>query len=483
MNTPHADLVALLAETHDDPELFFRLVLKAEPRRWQTKVLREIRDRLAAGEKHIRVLCRTCHGSGKTFAAAGCGIWWTFTRPNSRGITLATSWTGVADLLWMEIARQYRGSVLAAAGMGRLLDTSLTIADGWDITGLSSDAPENLEGRHGAAALRIVDEAKAARPAVLESTEGLLDAVETFDMFISVPSIPSGPFYDRDIRGGPDVIRSVVTIDDLILEGLDGKLAWKERRLAEWGLNSPEYRSRAMAEYIDDAEDSLFPFSWIARAESASFDVNLVPVGGLDVAGSVAGDASAAAFVSGPDEGGRFHVRSVEHWHERDTAATRGRVLHLARMAGAEVLAVDVVGIGQGVADAMRGEKGIAIASFRASDKAEEPDRFQNRKSEVAWFLRGLLEAGLVRLPKHDGLRRELLGMKYQITPQGKIRVADPSDSPDLADAVLIALSRAAARPPISLQDISFGPLDSGSWDGSTSAWGSPPGRRWEPWA
>ena len=434
------DLVALLAEVHDDPAAFWRLVLRGEPRAWQARVLAEIGDRLRRGEKHIRFVGRTCHGSGKTFLAAGLALFWTFTRPESRGLTLATTWSGVSDLLWLEIARLYRDSLLAAAGVGRLLDTSLTIADGWDLVGMSSDVGANLEGRHGAAALRIVDEAKSARPDIIESTEGLLDAVETMDIWITVPSIPSGPFFDRDVNGGPDVIRAIVTVDDLIAEGLPGKREWRDARAAEWGANSPEYQSRCMAQYVSDAEGALFPFPWISRAEDAGFDVPLVPVAGLDVAGSVAGDASALALVSGPDVLGRYHVLSVTGWHERDTALTRGKALHLAREAGAVTVAVDVVGIGQGVADAMRGG-GVGIVSFRASDKAQDPERFTNLKAESAWKLRGLLEAGLIALPKHDGLRRELLAMKYQITPQGRIKVVDPPDSPDLVDSVLIALA------------------------------------------
>jgi len=408
------------------------------------KVLREIGDRLRAGEKHVRFLGRTCHGSGKTYLAAGLGLFWTATRPGSRGLTLATSWTGVSDLLWVEIAKLYRASLLAKAGIGRLLDTSLTFGDAWDLVGLSSDQSVNLEGRHGDAALRIVDEAKSARPDVIESTEGLLDAPETLDIFISVPSIPSGPFFTRDMKGGRDIVRAVVTIDDLIAEGLPGKAEWKAARLAEWGSNSPEFESRCMARYISDAEGALFPFAWVERAMAANFDVPLVPVTGLDVAGSVAGDETALALLAGPDDLGRYHVLSVTGWHERDTQESKGRALHLVHAAGAKVLAVDVVGIGKGLSDSIRREF-RGVTEFRASDKARATERFMNLKAEIAWKLRGLLEAGLIRLPQSATLRAQLVAMQYEITTAGKIKVVDPNDSPDYVDAVLIALSRAGA--------------------------------------
>ncbi len=404
------------------------------------------------------------------------------TRPGARGLTTAPTWAAVEGVLWVELARLYGGSLLASAGVGRLLQTELTFGVAWDLVGLSTDHAVNLEGRHSpVAALRIADEAKAIEPAIFESTEALLDAPETLDVMISTPSIPSGPFYERDVKGGPSVVRAVVTIDDLIAEGLPGKAEWKAARLAEWGEQSPEYQSRCLARYIADDEGSLFPYSWIARAEDAGFEVDGVPVAGLDVAGSVAGDASALSLLAGPDALGRFQLRSVEGWHERDTAVTRGKTLMRLREAGARVLAIDTVAIGQGVADALREEKALGIVAFRASDRALEPDRFVNVKAELAWALRGLLEAGLFRLPKHDGLRRELLGMKYLITSSGKIRCVDPSDSPDLFDSLLVALSVAAGGRSFTLDDIG-GDRQPSAWLTPEAAeklvaWGSPPTR------
>lgn len=453
-----ADLAALLAEVHDDPAAFWRLVIRGEPRQWQEAVCEEIRVRLAAGEKHIRVLCRTAHGSGKTTLAAVFGVWWTATRPLSRGITTAPTWQAVEGVLWKEVARLYGGSLLASAGVGTLLQTSLSFGVAWDLEGLSTDHAVNLEGRHGAAAVRIVDEAKAVEAAVIESTEALLDAPETLDVWISTPSIPSGPFWARDVKGGQDVIRAVVTIDDLIAEGLPGKAEWKTARAAEWGVNSPEYESRCMARYVSDGEGALYPFAWVERAMAADFDVNMIPVAGLDVAGSVAGDETALALLAGPNDLGHMQVVSVTGWHERDTQASKGKALRLCLDAGAKVLCVDVVGLGKGVADSIR-QDFPGVSEFRASDRPEDPTRFQNVKAETAWKLRSLLEAGLIRLPKAglfrgSKLKEQLLSMKYVVTPQGRIKVTDPADSPDLVDSVLIALAVAVGGRSFTMADI-----------------------------
>ena len=442
MNTA-AEIAAVLVACQNDPALFTEVVLGLKLRVWQRRVCEEIAARLAAGDRHIEVLVRSCHGAGKTALAAFLSLWWTSTREHSRTITTAPTWAMVRGLLWKEIDKLYSASSLSKIRLGKLLEASLELGPGWDLVGLASDQPANLEGRHSPiAAGRIVDEAKAVPGGVFESTEGLLDAPETFDLWISTPSIPSGNFFDRDIKGGPDVIRAVVTIDDLIAEGLPGKVEWKAKRLKEWGENSPEYQARALARYISDAEGALFPFAWVERAMVATFQVEGPTVAGLDVAGSVAGDETVLALVSGPDEGGRYVVHSTAGWHERDTQVSKGRVLAtvLNPFGSVSCLRVDVVGLGKGVKDSIAADF-KETHEYRASDKPSDGTRFLNRKAEGAWMFRGLLEAGRIRLPKSPILKAQLLGMRYTIDPKGRIRVVDPSDSPDHVDAVLIALA------------------------------------------
>lgn len=438
---PAADIEAIFRRSYFDPVFFAEHVLNVKLRAWQRRALEEIRDRQARGERHIRLLARTCHGSGKTFLAAVVLLWWITTRPESRGLTTAPSWAVVEGTLWPEIRRVYNGSLLRPLRVGRLLDTEYQIRDAWYAVGAASDNPAKLEGHHSpAAAIRIVDETKAVESEVLDATQGMLDAPETLDFWISTPSINSGPFHDRDTKGGDKLIRIVVTVDDLIAEGVPGKAEWKAECIEKWGETSPTFRARCMAEYLDDAEGALFPLSWIERAMTSRWGMLGQPTIGFDVAGSVDGDESAVAELYGPDSEGRIEVRKVIAWQERDTQVSKGRVLAFARDTKAKKIRVDVIGIGKGVKDALSHESGVpAIEEYRAADKPLDGERFANRKAEDAWAMRDRLERGLVQLPLDDLLREQLAGMKYEITVQGKIKVVDPDDSPDRADACLIA--------------------------------------------
>ena len=419
-------------------------------------------------QPHIEAHLRTCHGAGKTFAIACLVLWITSTRPESRTLTTAPTWAGVDGLIWPEIARLYAGSLLRQLGWGRMLDTKFQAtrivnlkredAEGWYAIGAASDRPANLEGHHSpTCALRVVDEAKEVEDGVFDSTAGLLDAPETYDIWISTPSIRSGRFYERDANGDAAVLRVVVTVDDLIRDGVPGKAEWKAARLKEWKGDSDTYHARAMAQYVENAEGSLFPYSWIERAMAQTWTVDEGPtLAGLDVAGSEKGDESVCAVVRGTDPEERAQVLHVEGWHDRDTMRTKGNARRIAALYAAtpteEVpepeqvpLRVDGIGIGKGVFDSLTADV-YPTEEYRASDAPADGTRFANRKAEDAWLLRSRMaeiegKPGecLIRLPDSATLRSQLAAMKYRTLPSGKMQVVDPDDSPDYADAVIIA--------------------------------------------
>ncbi|HEY3349830.1 MAG TPA: hypothetical protein VGM13_08675 [Thermoanaerobaculia bacterium] len=434
-------ITELLAECHDYPDLFATAVLRTKPRAWQHRALEEIGRRVRGGDVRIDAHLRCCHSAGKTWIAAVVTLWWTSTRPEARGLTTAPKWQTVEEVLWPEIRRLYAGSLLADLAVGRCLTTKLEFAEAWFTAGAASDRPETLEGSHSpTAALRVVDESKAVDDGVITSTEGLLASPAALDLWISTPSIRSGAFYERDVNGGPRVLRIVVTADDLIAEGVPGIAEWKAECLRKWGENSPEYRSRVMAEYIEEGEGALYPFAHIERAVAHSWRVALPVTAGYDVAGSVDGDENVVVIANGPDALDRREVFIAGAWKEHDTQISKGRALAYFREHGATSAKVDAIGIGKGVRDAIA-QDFAACEEYRATSRPNDPTRFANRKAEDAWHVRELLEDGLLRLPPDPILRQQFLAMRYVINPQGRIRVVDPNDSPDRHDAVLIALS------------------------------------------
>jgi hypothetical protein len=386
------DLKALLVECHDDPLLYAEAVLRAKPRVWQRRALEAIRAKLLAGETRLEVLIRACHSAGKSWLVAVLVLWYMSTRPEARGLTTAPKWQIVEEVIWAEIRRLYEGSLLVALNVGRCLTTSLEFGPAWFCSGAASDKPETLEGAHSpTAAIRVVDEAKAVPSAVFTVTEGLLASPESLDLWISTPNLRRGEFYQRDIHGSADVIRLVVTADDLIEEGVPGIAAWKISCDLKWGVDSPAYRSRVMAEYVEEGGGALYRFSDVERAMAQTWEVAGPPRAGFDVAGSVDGDESVVALAYGPDGAGRFEVRIADAWKEQNTMLSKGRALACLRASEASSVSVDAIGLGKGVHDALH-LAFEACSEYRASAVPEDPVQFLNLKAEGAWKVRALLE-------------------------------------------------------------------------------------------
>jgi hypothetical protein len=487
---PADDLIDLYDACYDDPPLFFAEVLRKPPRRWQREVLEEIARRRMRGERHTQVHVRAAHFAGKGWLSAGLVLWWMSTRPGARCLTTAPTWRGVEELLWTEIRKLYAESLLAEMRLGRMLDTKWDMGHGWFATGASSDRPENLEGQHSmVAAARIVDEAKAVDDGVFTATEGLLASPETLDVWISTPAARAGAFYRRDMEAGPELIRKVVTIEDLIADGVPGATHWKENALVEYGgEHTFEYQARANAQYIDNSEGALFAFSWIERAmmtdeERAAAGLEIwhisgAPTLGYDVAGSVDGDENATAPVYGPDNRGRFEVGKIEHWHERDTMISKDRVVETANGIPARCVRADVQGLGKGVCDAIAREKqerGLRffVEEYRSADPARDPGRFLNRKAENGWAFRMALEGDLIRLPKQPTLREQIAAVKYEVR-NGKIKVIDPANSPDWFDAVLMGIGEPVVS--FSVDDVGGGGEAKWNWTFPTGEWSVPGG-------
>lgn len=487
------DFIDLMAASYNDPLFFFKEGLRAKKLRgWQEGLLEEVRDRRLAGEKHTMIHARTSHTSGKTWLAGGICIWWQGTRRGARTFTTAPTKELLESRLWVEIRKQFASAIPQIAGLGDMLVTRWHTGGDkypdWYAIGSTSDDVQNLEGLHSWAMARIIDEAKAVEDKVYTATEGMFfGSDETLDVMISTPSVRMGKFYERDLNYGSELIRRVVTIEDLIRDGVAGAVEAKRRAIIEYGgEHTFEYRSRAMAEYIDNAEGALFPFSWIERAmltdeerEKAGLPVWHVggpPTLGFDVAGSVDGDHNAVAPVHGPDSELRYEVKDVRRWHERDTMVSKDKVVELARELRARCVRVDVQGLGKGVSDALVREitdrhLTLFVEEYRSADPAgteEAQDRFLNRKAENAWEFRLSLEQDRIRLPKSPELRKQMSAIKYEVR-NGKIRVVDPDDSPDDFDACLMGHGGVVQRfKPSDVGgggQIQYGPIDKdASW-------------------
>ena len=260
----------------------------------------------------------------------------------------------------------------------------------------------------------------------------------------------------------------------------------------------PPARARAEldGEFVDQADgDNLLEPEWIAAAQRRRLPIGRAGVLGVDVA-RFGGDRT-TLYVN---RGG--HVRRVacsppRGWAITETTARafaeartlRGaslevtdeqRTVSLFRAEGvsvelkrpvAEVLRawgwtqehavprtisviVDDAGLGAGVTDQLR-QLGEGAVAFVGANRAQEPERFANRRAEAFWAMRNAFAAGHVDLDPDDAdLAQQLRGLKYGYDSKARVLMESKESmrsrnvsSPDHADAVCMTFDSPLWRP------------------------------------
>jgi hypothetical protein len=109
------------------------------------------------------------------------------------------------------------------------------------------------------------------------------------------------------------------------------------------------------------------------------------------------------------------------------------------------LIAVDSIGIGSGVVDALE-DMGFSVSAFNSSARPLRRQKYMNARAEAFWQLRQQLEDGELDLPPDELLFDELLAIQWRPTAEGKIRIEDKGElkarlgrSPDRADALAMA--------------------------------------------
>lgn len=247
---------------------------------------------------------------------------------------------------------------------------------------------------------------------------------------------------------------------------------WIEQRRQEWGENSPPFQAFCMGCFTTGiAEYQIIPLDLLKGA--SRFDlpddehVESRHIG-ADVAGAESGKGDwcvAVLTISGV-------VACVHKWQESDTMATIDKLLALSvewglpdRPIPASNIHIDATGLGKTMLDRIR-QRGLPIDAIDFGGRPRYDwkhitgeAKFRDRKSELYWVQRRLLQEGLSIIPiKYQELWRQLQWQTWKPVARGGETVMGMRESkdeirkrygrsPDEADACVIALSRSSRRP------------------------------------
>ena len=127
---------------------------------------------------------------------------------------------------------------------------------------------------------------------------------------------------------------------------------------------------------------------------------------------------------------------------ERDTMKIAGQMLTLARQFNCSEFALDVIGIGQGIADRLDEMKAGKVQRINSAEKANNEERFINLRAEMWWYAMEQVLDKKIPYVEDEETRRQLLAVRFKvINSNGCIQLEPKSEtkkrlgrSPDRAD-------------------------------------------------
>lgn len=456
----------IIEKSRKDPEWFVRNILGGDPWQLQVDIMNAVRD-------YPEVAVKSCHSAGKSWLAGQIVMWFLLTHRPSIVITTAPTDRQVRGILWKEIRLAYKRAKIPIGG--QLLTQELRLADDWWAWGFTAPDwdPDRFQGFHEENVMVVIDEAAGVSTQIYDAIDAVLSSEHIRKLEIGNPTDDSGgfgrSFKQSDIKKftipafvTPNFAEFGITNKDIMDDTWERKVvgkplpnpylvtpAWVARRARRWGMDSPMYRSRVMAEFPEVGADALISMSWYdaakeRRIEPATDDENTI---GVDV----------ARF--GSDETIIYHrhggrVRLYKALGMSTIPETIGHTIRALHDTNAKYALIDGVGVGAGVVDGVL-DRGYPVRELNAGAKAADQKQFYNAKAEWYWKVREMFQFGQIDVdPEDEELESQATSIKYKILPSGQIRIEDKEEyrkrvggSPDRFEALVHALADEQQEP------------------------------------
>jgi len=439
----------------------------------QLEVIESIRD-------HKQTAVKSCHASGKSFIVSRAIGWWMDPRVHKLGsafsLTTAPSWPQIEAILWRYLKRVHsKGKLpgriagdcqwhMAEAHAKRKIgdSTEELIAMGRKPADYDEDS---LQGIHARYVLGVIDEANGVPKQLFDAILSITTNDDSRVIAIGNPEDPSSHFAEVCKPGSgwnvitipawctPNFTQAVCELfervrigpEESVPEDISKELIspnWVKDRAKDWGIGSPSWQGKIEAEFPEVTDDTLLSPRMIKKAIACQ-QPGLEPGQyGVDIA-RFGTDRSVVYRNRG------FHIRLEDDWAKLDTEESADRIEKILRSHGAKKLAanIDAIGVGAGVFDKLK-HRGLNVRAIYGSEKPRNAKRFRNRRAEIYWTFRVLMDDGLIDLDPDDELLINQLGsIKWWENDAGQIVIESKDDmrdrglpSPDRADACVLSI-------------------------------------------
>lgn len=427
---------------------------------------------------HRRIAVRSAHGVGKSHLASRVAAWWLDVYPVDEAfiVTTAPTMSQVKSILWRYIRQAHR-----RGGLRGTINTTEWHIDG-DLVGIGrkpSDYDEGaFQGIHAARVLVILDEAGGIDESLWVAADTLAVNEDCRILAIGNPDDPGSHFrHVCESELWHQVKISAFDTPNFTGEPIPPGLAkvlisvgWQREKAQEWGVDSPLYVSKILAEFPKDDPGKVVRWSHLVACRRPSDDEpaaeQLVPVElGVDVAGG-GSDMTVIRERRGVTLG-----REWEH-REDDSEKVAAHIADAVIETGATTVRIDSTGIGWGIVGLVRKllrearngchVEGVNAASSPSAGSGVSTDGrpttgFLNARAEMWWTMRELARAGgmdLSQAENADTLVVQLAEPTWSVNASNGKIVIEPKEevrrrlgrSPDNADAALLAFYTAGGQ-------------------------------------
>lgn len=400
---------------------------------WQREAL-EWFDPAASGPRaRVKGALCTPNGAGKSErVVASLALWWLAAHPRGK-VVITTKDSKQLDNQVFPAIRRHEGKFPDWKFVNRLVTTPA----GGRCVLFTTDEPGRAEGWHKeddtlGPLLIIVDEAKSVPDLIFQAIDRC-----TYNalLYVSSPGVKDGRFYDvfaKDIgfrakqvglQDCPHIPKE--RIDDII---------------HQYGEDHPFTLSTLHGEFMDEDGENMF-----VVAPSAVRQLYENPPEAVDGRHYAFCD-----FAAGGDENVLAHrtgnkILPLLAWKEANTMATVGRFITEFRKRGLRPGDIygDEGGLGGPMIDRLA-EAGWPINRVNNASSPLDPDRYENRGSEMWHAAAQIIAGGGIILPPDDRLKTQLTTRKIKFLSDSRLGIESKKDmakrglaSPDRADAVI----------------------------------------------
>lgn len=471
----------LSPEIREDPLAFVRAVFpwqtpktplehQAGPREWQEEDLLEIRDHLRLCRRRrvnnqlpevFRKATVSGRGVGKSSLVSWLALWAMSTALGGTVIVTANTEQQLRSRTWAELGKWHtlalnghwfeRSATLLrpAPWFEQIVKSDLKIDTGYYYAQAqlwTEENPDAFAGAHNHNGMMVVfDEASGIPSSIWKVTEGFF--TEPVDRRIWVAYSNgrrnTGAFFECFHKHRDQWRRR--HLDSRTVEGTDTSVF--DAIVAQYGVDSDEARVEVMGEFPRLGDKQFISREVVdAAAEREVYgDPGAPRLMGVDVA-RFGDDQSVIYFRQGRD--GR--TTPPERYKALDTVQLSARVAEAADRWHPDAIFVDGGGVGGGVVDRLK-ELGYRVVEVQAGAKANDPNKYQNKRIEMWDLMRQWLLEGCI-VPDSD-LMDDLVGPEYgyTLTSQMQLEAKDKMKSrglasPDIGDALALTFAQSVAR-------------------------------------